>query len=140
AAQAKADWTATHDHLTKLPNRYAFERKILPQPKKKDEELEEWDRNVTIFSIDLDGFKKVNDLVGHKGGDVLLIEVAKRICALGSADCVYRFGGDEFIVVALGLNEQREERFAKVLIQAVTRPIHIDGFAVEVGASIGYDR
>ncbi|MBY3197813.1 putative bifunctional diguanylate cyclase/phosphodiesterase [Rhizobium laguerreae] len=141
AAQAKADWTATHDHLTKLPNRYAFERKILSRPIKDDEaEIEEWDRNVTIFCVDLDGFKKVNDLVGHKGGDILLIEVARRICALGNADCVYRFGGDEFIIVAFALTAQREERFAKLLIQAVTRPIHIDGFAVEVGASVGYDR
>ncbi|MGO7426265.1 GGDEF domain-containing protein, partial [Rhizobium ruizarguesonis] len=123
AAQAKADCTATHDHLTKLPNRYAFERKILSRPIKDDEaEIEEWDRNVTIFSVDLDGFKKVNDLVGHKGGDILLIEVAKRICALGNSDCVYRFGGDEFIIVAFALTAQREERFAKLLIQAVTRP------------------
>ncbi|PDT16424.1 GGDEF-domain containing protein [Rhizobium sp. J15] len=140
-AQAKADWTATHDHLTKLPNRYAFERKILSRPIVDDEaEIDEWARNVTIFSVDLDGFKKVNDLVGHKGGDVLLIEVAKRICALGNADCVYRFGGDEFIIIAFGLTAQREERFARLLIQAVTRPIHIDGFGVEVGASVGYDR
>jgi diguanylate cyclase (GGDEF)-like protein len=141
SAQARADWTATHDHLTKLPNRYAFERKILPKPADKDGNLpEEAKSNVTIFSVDLDGFKKVNDLVGHKGGDVLLVEVAKRICALGNADCVYRFGGDEFIIIALGMTAAREEWFAKVLIQAVTRPILIDGFAVEVGASVGYDR
>ena len=141
AAQARADWTATHDHLTKLPNRYAFERKILPKPARQDGDVPEGAKsNVTIFSVDLDGFKKVNDLIGHKGGDVLLVEVAKRICALGNADCVYRFGGDEFIVIALGMTEAREEWFAKVLIQAVTRPILIDGFAVEVGASVGYDR
>ncbi|KQV66036.1 EAL domain-containing protein [Rhizobium sp. Root1220] len=138
--QTKADWTATHDHLTKLPNRYAFERKMLPRRTKTDDEGEQWERNVTIFSIDLDGFKKVNDLVGHNGGDALLIEVAKRICAIGNADCVYRFGGDEFVVVALGLSSRHEERFARLLIQAVTRPIHINGFAVEVGASVGYDR
>ncbi|MGZ2485145.1 diguanylate cyclase (GGDEF)-like protein [Rhizobium pisi] len=140
-AQTKADWTATHDHLTKLPNRYAFERRILSRPIKDDETgIEGSEGNVTIFSVDLDGFKKVNDLVGHKGGDVLLIEVAKRICALGNADCVYRFGGDEFIIVAFALTAQCEERFARLLIQAVTRPIHIDGFAVEVGASVGYAR
>ncbi|OWW01499.1 diguanylate cyclase [Rhizobium sp. R72] len=140
SAQTKADWTATHDHLTKLPNRYAFERKVLPRRTKTDVEGDEWEQNVTIFSIDLDGFKKVNDLVGHNGGDALLVEVAKRICAIGNADCVYRFGGDEFVVVALGLSSKHEERFARLLIQAVTRPIHINGFAVEVGASVGYDR
>jgi diguanylate cyclase (GGDEF)-like protein len=141
SAQAKADWTSTHDHLTKLPNRYAFERKVLPRPlETEDSDLDPSDYNVTIFSVDLDGFKRVNDLVGHKGGDILLVEVAKRICALGNADCVYRFGGDEFIIIALGFTAQREERFARILIQAVMRPIHIDGFAVEVGASVGYDR
>lgn len=140
-AEAKADWTATHDHLTKLPNRYAFERAVLAQRRAKvDEYSEEWERNVTIFGIDLDGFKKVNDLIGHNGGDALLVEVSKRICAIGSADSVYRFGGDEFIIIATGLSSQHEERLSRLLIQAVTRPIHIDGFAVEVGASVGYDR
>lgn len=140
AAQAKADWTATHDHLTRLPNRYAFERRRLSRPQRREDEAGEWSRNVTIFSVDLDGFKKVNDLVGHKGGDVLLVEVAKRICAIGNADCVYRFGGDEFIVIAVGLADTGEQRFARLLIQAVTRPIQIGGYAVEVGASVGYDR
>ncbi|KRB51638.1 diguanylate cyclase [Rhizobium sp. Root708] len=138
-AEAKADWTATHDHLTRLPNRYAFERKVLRR-KPSSEDDPETIRNVTIFCIDLDGFKKVNDLIGHNGGDALLIEVSKRICAIGSADSVYRFGGDEFIVIAAGFSEQQEQRFARLLIQAVTRPVHIQGFAVEVGASVGYER
>jgi diguanylate cyclase (GGDEF)-like protein len=140
-AEAKADWTATHDHLTKLPNRYAFERAVLARKRARvDEHSEEWERNVTIFCVDLDGFKKVNDLIGHTGGDKLLVEVSKRICAIGNADSVYRFGGDEFIIVATGLSSQHEERLSRLLIQAVTRPIQIDGFAVEVGASVGYDR
>lgn len=141
AAQFKADWTATHDHLTKLPNRYAFERKKLTRSTPKNHEHAETEAlNVTVFSVDLDGFKKVNDLVGHKGGDILLIEVARRICSLGNADCVYRFGGDEFVIIGAGMTEERERHFARVLIQAVTRPISIDGFAVEVGASVGYER
>jgi diguanylate cyclase (GGDEF)-like protein len=140
-AEAKADWTATHDHLTKLPNRYAFERAVFLQKRAKiDEYSDEWERNITIFCVDLDGFKKVNDLIGHNGGDALLVEVSKRICAIGSADSVYRFGGDEFLIVATGLSEQLEERLSRLLIQAVTRPVYINGFAVEVGASVGYDR
>ena len=134
-AQARADWAATHDHLTKLPNRYAFERATLPLRRTPGEDEE---RTVTVFSVDLDGFKKVNDLVGHKGGDALLIEVARRLCSLGKADCVFRFGGDEFLIAAIGLPESHQGRFAQMLIQAVTRPIHIDGFAVEVGASVGF--
>lgn len=125
-AEAKADWTATHDHLTKLPNRYAFERAVMLQRRAQiDEYSDEWEHNVSIFCVDLDGFKKVNDLIGHNGGDALLVEVSKRICAIGSADSVYRFGGDEFIIVATGLSSQLEERLSRLLIQAVTRPVYI---------------
>ncbi|TCR82478.1 EAL domain-containing protein [Rhizobium sp. BK376] len=139
-AQARADWTATHDHLTKLPNRYAFERRLFGrrQMRSSDDDGEPEDQTVTVFSVDLDGFKKVNDLVGHKGGDALLIEVARRLSALGDVGCVYRFGGDEFIVVATGLTREREEKFARMIIHALTRPIHIGSLPAEVGASIGY--
>jgi diguanylate cyclase (GGDEF)-like protein len=135
-AQARADWTATHDHLTKLPNRYAFERttmSVVPQDESEP-------ATVTLFSIDLDGFKKVNDLVGHKGGDVLLSEVSRRLGAFADPSSVYRFGGDEFIIVARNLGIAKEDVFARMIIQAITRPITIGNFAVEVGASVGYAR
>jgi diguanylate cyclase (GGDEF)-like protein len=137
-AQARADWTSTHDHLTKLPNRYAFEQRLFHRSRPTDQDDEPEEQTVTVFSVDLDGFKKVNDLVGHKGGDLLLIEVARRLSALGKAGCVYRFGGDEFILVAPGLTPEREENFARMIIHALTRPIHIGAFPAEVGASIGY--
>ena len=135
-AEARADWTATHDHLTKLPNRYAFERAVIRPPLDEDEKP----RSVTLFSIDLDGFKKVNDLVGHKGGDVLLAEVARRLSAFAEPSSVYRFGGDEFIIIARGLTPEKEHAFARMIIQAITRPIMIGSFSAEVGASIGHAR
>jgi predicted signal transduction protein with EAL and GGDEF domain len=99
AAEARADWTATHDHLTKLPNRYAFERAKIST--ERGEELDP--ASIALFSVDLDGFKKVNDLVGHKGGDALLVEVSRRLSAFANPSSVYRFGGDEFIIIARGL-------------------------------------
>jgi diguanylate cyclase (GGDEF)-like protein len=135
-AEARAEWTATHDHLTKLPNRYAFERaKILVG---RNEEA--GPTAVSLFSVDLDGFKKVNDLVGHKGGDALLVEVSRRLCAFADLSSVYRFGGDEFIVIARGLTLAKEDAFARMIVQAITRPIMIGSFVAEVGASIGYAR
>ena len=141
-AERKADWIATHDQLTGLPNRYAFERVDIRSL------FGDMDINgveisaptVTVFSIDLDGFKKVNDLVGHHGGDILLREVARRLCQFADTTNVFRFGGDEFIVIARNLSAEREARYAQLLIQLITRPILIGDLATEVGAGIGYAR
>jgi predicted signal transduction protein with EAL and GGDEF domain len=142
-AEAKADWTATHDHLTKLPNRYAFERKVVRKAPARDPDAisEDWERNVTIFCVDLDGFKKVNDLIGHNGGDALadrsfqadLRDRPRRLRLPLRRRRIHHRRNWPF-------RSQHEERFARLLIQAVTRPVYIDGFAVEVGASVGYDR
>lgn len=138
-AELRADWTATHDHLTQLPNRYAFERLKLLQPERGEEETASTP-TATVFSIDLDGFKKVNDLVGHSGGDTLLKEVSRRLSGFAPAGRVFRFGGDEFIVVAKDLPADKEDQYARLLIQLITRPIMIGGLSTQVGASVGYAR
>lgn len=141
-AERRADYIATHDHLTKLPNRYAFDRQDLSAAASPagDDEEDAAVPSATVYSIDLDGFKKVNDLMGHQGGDALLKEVARRICALAEQDCVFRFGGDEFIAIGRNLTREKEERFAQLLIQSITRPVRIGSLTAEVGASIGYAR
>ncbi len=140
-----ADHIATHDHLTKLPNRYAFDRFVLPQAPDGQEALDAGAAEpviptATVFSIDLDGFKKVNDLLGHQGGDLLLTEVSRRISALADHECVFRFGGDEFVAVASGMPPEKEELFAQLLIHSVSRPVRIDALPTQVGASVGYAR
>ena len=135
-----ADHIATHDHLTKLPNRYAFDRLVLSAMRANPDEPVEESQTATVFSIDLDGFKKVNDLLGHQGGDTLLKEVARRICALADHECVFRFGGDEFVAVARNITPEKEELFAQLLIHSVTRPVRIGAMPTEVGASVGYAR
>ena len=132
-SELKADYAATHDYLTRLPNRYAFERVTItrsvddPHPP-----------SAILFSIDLDGFKKVNDLLGHQGGDELLCAVAKRITSFVACDCTFRFGGDEFVAIAKNLPMAKAEAYAAFLIRSVSQPIRIGQIAVEVGASVGY--
>ncbi|PZM11160.1 putative bifunctional diguanylate cyclase/phosphodiesterase [Rhizobium tubonense] len=135
-AEARADWIATHDQLTKLPNRYAFERTKISVGQAGEQDI----ATITLFSVDLDDFKKVNDLVGHKGGDALLVEVSRRLGAFADPSCVYRFGGDEFIIIARGLTLAKEDAFSRMIVQAITRPIMIGNFVAEVGASVGYAR
>ncbi|WFU05652.1 EAL domain-containing protein (plasmid) [Rhizobium sp. CB3171] len=134
----RAHWIATHDHLTRLPNRYAFEKFEIVKPATEDDD--NLVPTATIFSVDLDSFKKVNDLVGHQGGDRLLQEVAKRLSAFAEESCVFRLGGDEFIVIARGLVPEKDEKFANLLIHALSRPIHIGPISCQVGASVGYAR
>lgn len=134
----RARWIATHDHLTQLPNRYALDEFDLSAPIETDDA--ELAQVATVFSIDLNGFKKVNDLVGHQGGDLLLCTVAKRLAAFAARSCVFRLGGDEFLVVARGLIEAREEKFATLMIQSLSQPIEIGSIWCQVGASVGYAR
>ncbi|WP_426233008.1 putative bifunctional diguanylate cyclase/phosphodiesterase [Pararhizobium sp. DWP3-4] len=134
----RSHWIATHDHLTGLPNRYAFEKFQIFQPLLNEDD--DHQPMATIFSIDLDGFKKVNDLVGHQGGDQLLRDVSKRLAAFAEEGCVFRFGGDEFIVVARGLAPEKAGRFANLIIHSLTRPIQVGVIWCQVGASIGYAR
>src|SRR3546814_16907091 len=66
--------------------------------------------------------------------------ISRRICALADRGSVFRFGGDEFIAVARNLPPEKEERFAQLLIQSITRPVRIGSLTADVGASIGYAR
>ncbi len=66
--------------------------------------------------------------------------MSRRICALAEYECVFRFGGDEFVAVARNLSPEKEELFAQLLIHSVSRPVRIGTLPTEVGASVGYAR
>ena len=131
----KIIYQAHYDMLTGLPNRFlAMDR------------LEQMLRNASrqksiaaVLFIDLDGFKKVNDMLGHEMGDKALIEAAIRLKnALREQDTVGRLGGDEFIVLLSDLKQQLDIRFvAENILEVFRNPFNIDGHELILTASIG---
>lgn len=93
---------------------------------------------VGVAFIDLDGFKAVNDRLGHHAGDQLLVEVGKRINrVIRAADCAARFGGDEFVVLVQGDQAAGMRRLAERLTAALRQPFSVMGMDVAVTASVG---
>ena len=126
---------ARFDSLTGLPNR-ALMRQTL------DEALRNASRRqkgCTLFLIDLDRFKNVNDTLGHPVGDTLLRQVAQRLTSvMGENGQIGRLGGDEFKAVLPGIVETGLiESLARTLIDQVSRPYEIEGHRVTIGASVG---
>jgi diguanylate cyclase (GGDEF)-like protein len=97
-------------------------------------------RLTAVYVMDLDGFKPVNDLLGHDAGDELLIAAAARLRgALRETDLVARVGGDEFVVVADGLPDRATaQRVGQKLLACFAEPFEIDAAPCRVGATIGY--
>ncbi len=128
----KLAWT---DSLTGLPNRARLAESL--------RELVSMPRSMrglsAVMMIDLDNFKWVNDTYGHAGGDMLLIEAARRISAwVRSEDMVARLGGDEFAVVVMKLeSEEQANQIADAIIAALVEGIQLDNSLGYVSASIG---
>ena len=128
-------YIAYHDALTGLPNRKAF-----------TEELHEslsWAKNsncmLALLFVDLDGFKQVNDSLGHKMGDLLLVTVAQRLsnCLRGS-DTVSRLGGDEFTIILRKIPKAEvAAKIADKILRTITEPIALENHNATVSASIG---
>ncbi|HET9381232.1 MAG TPA: EAL domain-containing protein [Streptomyces sp.] len=127
-------YDATHDALTGLPNRtFFFERleKALGAGE---------GRRFGLCYLDLDGFKTINDSLGHAVGDRLLVEVADRLesCATAPGEMVARLGGDEFVALTTGPDTEREAvDLAERIMSALNAPISIDGRELTVRVSIG---
>ncbi|MCP4126187.1 MAG: sensor domain-containing diguanylate cyclase [Gammaproteobacteria bacterium] len=126
---------ALYDHLTKLPNRRLAEDRLEQMIVRSHREQSTF----TLFYIDLDGFKQINDRYGHKVGDNLLIEVAKRMQAsMRSIDTIARIGGDEFVILADGVGEEKEiARIKQNIMRNLSGFVFIDGQKIELLASMG---
>lgn len=126
---------AYHDTLTGLPNRLYLTDAL---PRLLEGALEH--RHVLgLLFLDLDGFKAVNDTMGHQAGDLLLQAVAERLrrCVSRPEHCV-RLGGDEFVLLETWpCDACRCEELAEKIIAAVNKPVRVDGHEVRVGASLG---
>lgn len=133
-SEAQLSYLAHHDVLTGCANR-AF---LLSWFKKLTASLAA-EQQLAVLFIDLDRFKPINDSFGHEVGDKVLMVLAKRLQALVDAnELVARIGGDEFVMVH---NPQRHEgglsAYADRVLQALSEPVFIDNYVLNVGASIG---
>jgi diguanylate cyclase (GGDEF)-like protein len=131
--QAELAHQAYHDALTGLPNRNFFYQRL----GQAFETLQSVG-GFAVLCLDLDGFKAINDSMGHASGDKLLRQVAARLadCA-GTAGVVGRMGGDEFAVLLAGATRDTALALARTILDAIRRPFDIDDHAVLVGVSIG---
>ncbi|MDR6978001.1 diguanylate cyclase (GGDEF)-like protein/PAS domain S-box-containing protein [Streptomyces sp. 3330] len=127
-------YEATHDALTGLPNRTLFferlEKALGAAP----------GQRFGLCYLDLDGFKTINDSLGHAAGDRLLVEVADRLqsCATAPGEMVARLGGDEFVALTTGPDTRREvDDLAARIMNALIAPVRIDGRELTVRGSIG---
>lgn len=131
---AKARHAANHDHLTGLCNRRSVPKHLrLACLQAKQNQY-----CVAIVMLDLDGFKQVNDRLGHAAGDQLLQELASRI-ALGvrEGDMVCRYGGDEFLLILPDMDRTGARHVVEHIAQRLAEPVPLDGQAVSVSASAG---
>ncbi len=129
ASHARLLHRATHDSLTELPNRAALLR-----------HLEAYDdARIAVLFVDLDGFKSINDTLGHAAGDKVLVATAERLRrAMRPGDTVGRLGGDEFVIVASGVERASDAmEIANRIRAAVARPLPLAGRIVRLTASIG---
>ncbi len=127
---------ANHDALTGLANRARFEQKLNDTAAL----CQAQGRLACVLFIDLDGFKAVNDTLGHQAGDEVLKAVAGRIKrVMRGEDLVARLGGDEFAVLLADVSEDAVvKRVAAKIERAVRPPVAVDGGSAAVGASIGW--
>ncbi len=126
---------AHHDSLTGLPTRTLLHDRL----QMAIQHAERSKRKVALLMIDLDNFKRVNDLMGHLVGDELLMTMAKRLqSALRKSDTVARMGGDEFVVLLDNLHSASEaEKVAENLVALLSEPLTLNGEKHAVSASVG---
>ncbi|GIF52560.1 diguanylate cyclase/phosphodiesterase with PAS/PAC sensor(s) [Asanoa ferruginea] len=135
ALQQRLRFQALHDPLTGLPNRTLFFERletVMQDP--------EHNRRVGVCFLDLDGFKAINDTLGHDVGDKLLIVVARRLAeaVAGAGHLVARMGGDEFVILVADVDEDGTAvEVAETSLRAVAEPVYIGAHQLSVSASVG---
>ncbi|MCQ8277145.1 GGDEF domain-containing protein [Acetobacteraceae bacterium KSS8] len=123
---------ARKDSLTGLLNRLGFREALRSRSVRPSDRL-------VIHCLDLDGFKAVNDQLGHAAGDDLLVQVAHRIRTLSDDIVVGRLGGDEFAILQTGLTRPQDaSALASRIVEALSQPFVLDGRAVSISCSLGF--
>ena len=134
-AEEQIQYLATHDLLTNLPSlRFAKDRLSVALNM-----AHRYKKAVAVMFIDLDGFKDVNDTLGHDAGDYVLQQIAKHLLScVRETDTVTRVGGDEFLIIATEINApENVAQIAEKVIHLISQPIIFNGRQAVVSASIG---
>ena len=125
---------AVTDSLTGLANRPQMQdnlERMLASPSQNG-------RSCALMMLDLDGFKGVNDTLGHPVGDALLVEVASRLLkVIDECGIVGRLGGDEFQILITGLSRQELDELARKVIEVISKPYSVDRSTINISCSIG---
>lgn len=151
AAEEEAAWLARHDPLTGLPNRRSLDEHLAVHAARHDRRRGErrgqgsrrgarrpWTQGAAVLCLDLDGFKQVNTLMGHDGGDRLLEAVAKRLKDLAGEELVARLGGDEFVLIADRGRVRDPMALARAAVAALAEPVALPGGATaRIGTCVG---
>jgi diguanylate cyclase (GGDEF)-like protein/PAS domain S-box-containing protein len=137
--EAQLEHQALHDALTGLPNRALFQDRLSSALKRGARPIEHLGRKAAVLFIDLDDFKVINDTLGHKAGDQLLIKVAERISqSIRPSDTAARLGGDEFTVLLEDVDDvELARRIADRILEHLRAPFMLEAREVVVSASIG---
>lgn len=125
---------ALHDYLTGLPNRFMLnqhiENQLITAARSK--------QSFTLFLMDLDNFKDINDSLGHAAGDTLLHKVARELTeAVQESATVARLGGDEFAILLPDTTKDDSQKLAHTLLHTLQQPFSLEGKMIGVGLSIG---
>ncbi len=133
-AKSELQKQSLHDPLTELPSRQMFEGTLAQAARKADVSQ----GRLALLLINLDGFKPINESLGHRAGDRVLREIAARLRSLAQAHMVARLGGDEFLMLIPDLaNAEEASSMAARVLAAVGQPCRIDGRESAVTCSIG---
>jgi diguanylate cyclase (GGDEF)-like protein len=134
AETSALEYQARHDTLTNLPNRAL----LMARLEAGLAEALEQDEPMSLFILDLDRFKEVNDTLGHHIGDRMLQEVGRRLVSvLRRTDMVARLGGDEFAVLLPGADVQRSKAICRKILAALDQPIKVENLRLRAAVSIG---
>ena len=132
---AELDRVAHYDPLTGLPNRRLLSDRLQQTMQRSARS----GKSSAVCFLDLDGFKAINDRLGHAAGDQLLVGVAEHLkAALRGEDTLARLGGDEFVILLSEVSTLKEgATILDRVLQAVRQPVHVDGHVLSTSASIG---
>jgi diguanylate cyclase (GGDEF)-like protein/PAS domain S-box-containing protein len=130
-SEERISYLARHDSLTDLPNRSLFHDTLTSLCAKPHESF-------AVMFLDLDGFKAINDTLGHATGDALLIAIAGRLRGcVRDGDMIARLGGDEFAVIQVGGNSETAALLGTRITTRISDTYHLNGVPVSIGVSIG---